>query len=382
MSSSESDHLKIVVINSGAVWRAKISTSAKISKLTALAVSHFHGSGLQSSSKLSRFRMVLVRTRAVLSWDMTVSEEELKDNVECRIPPKRSAPDLRGPTSFEINEATKHLAMQNSERSGQKSSEAEDDLDYAERFSKDSPRIFISLIETGAQLLNFTPNGMEVLQQVKKEWNSKKDIPIHSPYVKQLTDMGFSERLVVKALTDKKMNVNEAMEWLLEQSSNSKEADQAEEPSSSQAKPMTVLEEFQNLMQAALSRRQENIKLDLKLVERLKQMGFKATDIERALRETDNNIKEAVALLKDSPNASAATQSKHLDPHGSMFKAMMASEIIQLNLEKPKFLLALLSILEDPQSLTLWLKDREICCILNYLILLHNTEVSGGRKLT
>lgn len=43
---------------------------------------------------------------------------------------------------------------------------------------------------------------------------------------------------------------------------------------------------------------------------------------------------------------------------------------------------ALLSILEDPQSLTLWLKDREICCILNYLILLHNTEVSGGRKLT
>lgn len=75
---------------------------------------------------------------------------------------------------------------------------------YAERFSKDSPRIFISLIETGAQLLNFTPNGMEVLQQVKKEWNSKKDIPIHSPYVKQLTDMGFSERLVVKALTDKK----------------------------------------------------------------------------------------------------------------------------------------------------------------------------------
>ncbi|KAK3923694.1 Ubiquitin-associated domain-containing protein 1 [Frankliniella fusca] len=344
------DHNQI--IGPCTTWKAKISPGAKISKLTSMAASHFFGSASQSSSKILQFRMVVVRTRALLLWDKTVSEEELRDN----------------DVAVKLN--VLHLCVDAFEQ-------------YGERFSKDSPRIFMSLIETGAHLLSLNPNGMEVFQQVKKEWNSKREIPLHSPYVKQLIDMGFSENLVVKALKDKKMNVNHAMEWLLEQSSSTKaETDQAEEPSCSQSKPLTVLDAFNDLMQAALSRRHENIKLDMKHVEHLKQMGFQAKEIEKALKETDNNINAAAAVLKGSASTSPTAMYNHLDLNGSMYKALMGSEIIQLNLKKPKFLLALLSILEDPQSLTLWMKDREISNVLTHIILLHNTEISGGRQVT
>lgn len=77
-------------------------------------------------------------------------------------------------------------------------------LQYSIRFSIDIPRIFITLFETAARLLAYAPNGMEVLQEVKKELSSKRDPTLHSPYVKQLTDMGFSERSVLKALATKR----------------------------------------------------------------------------------------------------------------------------------------------------------------------------------
>lgn len=75
---------------------------------------------------------------------------------------------------------------------------------YPERFSKDSSCIFITLIEIAARLLAYAHNGMEVFQQVKKELASKREPAVHSPYVKQLIDMGFPEKMVVKALATKK----------------------------------------------------------------------------------------------------------------------------------------------------------------------------------
>lgn len=44
-------------------------------------------------------------------------------------------------------------------------------------------------------------------------------------------------------------------------------------------------------------------------------------------------------------------------------------------------LAALLSILEDPQCLSLWQRDRDVGCILSHLTLLHNTQSSGGRRV-
>ena len=48
--------------------------------------------------------------------------------------------------------------------------------------------------------MTFAPNGMEVFNAVDKEMKSKLEPVLHSPCVKQLTDMGFPEKMVLKAL--------------------------------------------------------------------------------------------------------------------------------------------------------------------------------------
>lgn len=162
------------------------------------------------------------------------------------------------------------------------------------------------------------------------------------------------------------MNLSEATEWLLEQSSSSKEEELPEEqPSTSQVKTLTVYEAFQELLNSALRRRQDNFKLNQKHFDHLKQMGYDEKDIETALRETDNSLKAAVGTIGNpllmqnhenmpssllfglqlawiAGNTSRTVPAKFnqsLDPSGSMYKSMMASEIIQLNLKKPKFIL-------------------------------------------
>ncbi|XP_034245208.1 ubiquitin-associated domain-containing protein 1 isoform X2 [Thrips palmi] len=389
MTSPESEHTKISVIYMGAVWKTKVSNTTKINKLLAMSLTYFHGPSTHSTLRASKHKMVTVRTREVLSGEKSLNEEGLRENeevllVQCRSsPPKQPQPDLRGPSTAEMWEATKDLEPRNIQKPGPKIPETEDEMDItcSIRFSIDSPRICITLFETAARLLAYAPNGMEVLQQVKKEISSKREPNLHSPYVKQLTDMGFSERMVLKALTAKRMNVSEAMEWLLEQSSGSKE-EELPEPSTSQAKTLTVYESFQDLLTSALRRRHDNFKLNQKHFDHLKQMGYEERDIEIALRETDNSLKAALAwILGHTSRAVPSKLNQSLDPSGSMYKSMMASEIVQLNLKKPKFILALLSILEEPQSLSLWQRDRDVGCVLNHLSLLHNTESSGGRRV-
>lgn len=119
---------------------------------------------------------------------------------------------------------------------------------------------------------------------------------------------------------------------------------------------------------------------------------------------------QMVWLLENKSCGVTVKNYRRLDPNGALYKALIRSDLTQLNLKKPKFLFgqsilfisfkswilhqklhsvhllsflhtALFSLLEDPECLNLWLKDREIACILNHIILMHNTESSGGRRI-
>lgn len=78
MSNLDNDHLRVVVIYSGTVWKTKVNTSTKISKLISLSLSHFLGSG--TNSKSSKYSAVLVRNRTSLSDKKSVADMGLKDN--------------------------------------------------------------------------------------------------------------------------------------------------------------------------------------------------------------------------------------------------------------------------------------------------------------
>ena len=93
------------------------------------------------------------------------------------------------------------------------------------------------------------------------------------------------------------MNVTKAAEWLLEQEAF-KDSDLPEEPSTSHSHPSTVFEAFQNLLHFILRSRQENFKVNFKYEQKLKALGYEEQDIEKALRETDNNLKAAVCVRK------------------------------------------------------------------------------------
>nr|CAD7395828.1 unnamed protein product [Timema poppensis] len=335
------DLVKLKVVNlEGYVWDVDAPQDFTMDKLKTMALCHFYNP-LESVKVTPNFRLVLVSERRSLGNDNTVFQEGLKSCdelllVECRRPlAKEPSNDesLRGPTDEEIKAATQHVEPKNiSKQHPPLECTADSEI----------RKILISLVEASARILTPSPNADEVFAVIRERLESKSSGKTEPDIlsVKQLVDMGFSEQQASEALRRNRMNQTEALDWLLEQQSDSA-SPRSEPPASStvvassskyrhelvkqlshtESKQQCVSKTVASLLESFRAFKRSDFKPNEKALKNLVEMGFSEQDVKDALHITGNN--QSSATISDS----MATVTGHIggDKELMLFKKKRAA---------------------------------------------------------
>ncbi|KAH3732259.1 nucleus accumbens-associated protein 2 [Pelomyxa schiedti] len=160
--------------------------------------------------------------------------------------------------------------------------------------------------------------------------------------VTQLTDMGFSENRAKRALAVNRMNVERAMNWLI---------DHIDDPTLDEPLPPQV-------MSAPSAPRPATP--DPALIKRLEEMGFTDAQAREALVATHNNYEAACNYLLGDPDS---VPIQGLLPPGMMEQAMqMASNnpLVRAALADPRLQEVFQTLLMDPSQINRFLEDPTI----------------------
>ncbi|CAG2053643.1 unnamed protein product, partial [Timema podura] len=189
------------------------------------------------------------------------------------------------------------------------------------------------------------------------------------------------------------MNQTEALDWLLEQQSDSA-SPRSEQPESStvvassskyrhelvkqlshtESKQQCVSKTVASLLESFRAFKRSDFKPNEKALKNLVEMGFSEQDVKDALHITGNNQSSACEWLLGERRPSLEDMDVGLDPQGAIYKAIMANPTIQLSLNNPKILLAFLSMLENPSCANMWINDPDASPILSQIFKTYHAE--------
>ncbi|XP_049815855.1 ubiquitin-associated domain-containing protein 1 isoform X1 [Schistocerca nitens] len=364
-----------------------------VDKLKTMAVSRFYNS-TDLSKVAQNYKLVSVSGRKPLNDNNAINQEDIKTNDQVLLMKRRRPPvkeqisvdNLKAPTVEEIQEATSKLDTKNTTKE-------QPQLGCSLDFESDIRKVLISLVEASARILTPSPESEEVFQIIRERLENKGVDHI----VKQLTDMGFPQALVVEALHLNSMNPRLALDWLLKHSTvrpgglcDDTSNDEltctncAEEAAvstytaaaaeASRRDKKSVIQSVASLLESFRSYRRQYFKPNPKALGKLKEMGFKEEDIIDALQVTGNHETSACEWLLGERRRSLEDLDTGLDPDGPVYKAIMANPAIQLSLTNPKMLLAFLSMLENPSNTNVWINDPDAAPVLSQIFKTYHTE--------
>jgi len=172
--------------------------------------------------------------------------------------------------------------------------------------------------------------------------------PTADPAVlQQLIEFGFPEVRARKALLLNRMNLERAMEWLLEHS---------DDPDIDV--PLT------NAQLSQIIRVESSFVADPVISSALIDMGFAADDVAQALRATNNNYEAACAWLLGDRVDPTPEDIAHIVESNPLVHAILSNPIVQAGMTNPRVMHALRLLVEDPASATQFLADPEVGPVL------------------
>ncbi|KAJ9578636.1 hypothetical protein L9F63_005126, partial [Diploptera punctata] len=225
------DLMKLIVINSeGGVWSIDAAPDITIDKLKTMALCHFYNP-LECVKVTPNYKLISVSDKRPLDNDSSVLQEGLRDNDELLLVERRqqlpkepfTADSVRGPTKEEIRIATQNVEEKNTLK-------LPPPVECSADFQSEIRKILISLIEASARILTPGPNVEEVFDLIREKLDAKAKAQPDPSAVRQLMDMGFSEKAAIKALRINRMNKSEALDWLLENGGNDDSEEELTEP--------------------------------------------------------------------------------------------------------------------------------------------------------
>lgn len=169
------------------------------------------------------------------------------------------------------------------------------------------------------------------------------EIQIDANLLQQLQDMGFPENRAKKALVLSRMNVQIAMEWLLEHMDDP----HIDDPLTPQQ--LGILRQVQPSSFAP----------NPQIVQNLKDMGFPEEDITQALKAVGNNQDAACAWLLGERE-----EEEEVGVDGNLIHSVLTNPTIQASLANPRVLQALRTLMENPSAAAQFVNDPEIGPIL------------------
>lgn len=350
-----------------------LSSNINIDELKIMSLSHFNDPAESMKTSLYH-KILLVRTGQVLSEEKSIAEAGVKENDELLLLRKRLTPSpleskdglatkdesRKGPTPEEIKEITGELTPSKREPLPDMSNED---------FHSELQKILVALVELAQKLLCLNPEAAKLFKQAE-DLSSDSDIAADKDLVKQLSEMGFTESKCVKALKETKNSFHAAMEWLLKHGLEPEpEAEESSEDQNEQVEgatgvtlPESDISDTQNknILQAFRTLRKKKFKPNSQAMLNLMEMGFEEAEVVEALRVSRNEQNAACEwLLGDRKTRPQDVEPEGLDPSSQMYKALVTNPNVQLGLNNPRCLLAMIQLLESPLTLHQWLSDPE-----------------------
>jgi len=248
-----------------------------------------------------------------------------------------------------------------------------------DEFRVDITRILVSLIETSQKLLWFHPDAEKIFERAEEILLGSSETPtetIRSDLVKNLLDMGFSERQAQRSLKRTNNDFQSAMEFLLNQS-NSIDDDNDEEQEGKSTKSVRLFNRNGPFISVGKFQ-EENFRANSTALKSLKEMGFEEKQIAKALRMFNNNQNLACDfLLSDETQQKKFEEHQNdrmLDPNSRLFQAIVENAVVQRTLNIPKTFFVLLQLSENSGSIANFMNDPDIAHMLVEISRIYHSE--------
>ena len=321
----------------------------------------------ESSNNFSQFRLILVRDiPRALSDDKTLKQEQIEDgdsaillknrNKQVSSLVKDGVVSHDGPTQSAIDRATEGLPNFASASNKTKTPGSNDISSQVEQTFR---KVLLSLLDLSYKFMHFE----------QEDVNVKPDI--NPTFLKEIIDMGFSERRAKKALLENNMDRNMAMEWLL---NNSEVASEDELPSSQTDEPMDT-GSVKVQPRRRVKTRSRTFVPNPDHLKLLLEMGFSKDQSIRALRINNNNPSTACDwLLSDHEEMEEIPEDSDepLSPDSELYKALVSNPTIHIGLHDKKVLEALEDMVENPWRRNNWAYESAVGNVLLQILKLYN----------
>ncbi|XP_055614037.1 ubiquitin-associated domain-containing protein 1 isoform X2 [Uranotaenia lowii] len=110
------------------------------------------------------------------------------------------------------------------------------------------------------------------------------------------------------------------------------------------------------------------------LVNSIMEMGFDERSVRDALMATRNNQAAACEWLLGNRSKSLTELRDGLSPDSPILQVLLASPQVQISLGNPKMFIALLSMLDNSSTMTMWLSDNDTSSVLGHILRTYHEE--------
>ncbi|KAI6655872.1 Ubiquitin-associated domain-containing protein 1 [Oopsacas minuta] len=294
-----------------------------------------------------------------------------------------SYPCPNGPNKSTINRATKHLPKAPlTKPSVRVPPDATD-------FFRDLRRILLTLIDSAyllqsaEQLCGARGECYDNDETVEEMESGPEDelavgaqgYEVDSHAVQTLTSMGYSRARAIHALQLNKMEVSQATDWLVRNSSADIPVVGPNPSTKSVPNKHDTLPSKKRTSPTSSVKGVKSRCIDSQALRNLKDMGFKEEDIIHALQLTGNNQQEACEWLLGEKTEPLSTM--RLSKNSKLYKDLFSDPVVQLGLTSPHNLQVLEDMLRNPELVSQYFNDPEVGPLL-----LHISQITighGGR---
>uniref|UniRef100_A0A182MGH7 UBA domain-containing protein n=1 Tax=Anopheles culicifacies TaxID=139723 RepID=A0A182MGH7_9DIPT len=110
------------------------------------------------------------------------------------------------------------------------------------------------------------------------------------------------------------------------------------------------------------------------LVSSIAEMGFEEENVREALIATHNNQSAACEWLLGNRAKSVQGLNDGLPAESPILRVLMGSPQVQISLGNPKMFIALISMLDNSSTMTMWLSDNDTSSVLGHILRTYHEE--------
>lgn len=345
-----------------------ITTDMLIEKVKEMIIKQLTAES-ESATNYSQYKLVLIQDMPRSLCDEKTAKQETVDDGDCILliknrNPKQPVSSLvkdgiashDGPTQSAIARATENLPSLGGENDDKlKKINSELTASTSTQVEQTLRRVLLALLDLSYKFVEFDKGpGVETQPE------------IDPAQVKELTDMGYTEALAIKALQVSQSNQQQAMEWLLNHNNDSS-MEVASSSTSSAVEAMDTTSTSRPRM------RTRSFKPNPIHLATLLDMGFTEEESIQALKINGNNPNSACDwLLSDRKMDSDECVDEPLDQNGELYKALVSNPTIHIGLHDRKVLEALEDMVENPMRRNSWAYESAVGNVILQILKLYN----------